>query len=141
MPIFVDTNIFLYALDPRDPRKQALAQQWLVRCWRERTGRTSIQVVNELYVNLARLLGRERRDIAREEARRLLAWRPRPVDEGTLETAWNLQDGADLSHWDSLILASAIEQDCTTLLTEDLQAGRVIGGVAVVDPFAAGAEI
>ena len=57
MPVFVDTNVLIYALDARDKAKQSAAQAWLTRCWRERTGRVSMQVLNEFYANLIRMNG------------------------------------------------------------------------------------
>ncbi|MCY4584238.1 MAG: hypothetical protein OXE50_15805 [Chloroflexi bacterium] len=36
---------------------------------------------------------------------------------------------------DSLIVASALQARCGTLLTEDLQAGQQIGGLVIVNPF------
>src|ERR1022692_4798759 len=52
--VFVDTNIFIYARDSREPLKQGLAEEWLERLWQQRTGRTSVQVLNECYWNLTR---------------------------------------------------------------------------------------
>jgi predicted nucleic acid-binding protein len=34
-----------------------------------------------------------------------------------------------------LIVAAAVEAGCDTLLTEEMQDGRTIGGLTVVDPF------
>ena len=41
----------------------------------------------------------------------------------------------DFSFYDALIVASAIAAGCDTLLTEDLQAGRRIAGMTIVNPF------
>jgi predicted nucleic acid-binding protein len=40
-----------------------------------------------------------------------------------------------ISIWDALILQAARQSGCERLLTEDLQAGAVIGGVRIVNPF------
>ena len=138
MTIFVDTNVLIYALDGRVAVKQAAAQAWLVHCWRTRTGRTSIQVLNEFYVNVVRLMGKSASAQARGEIRNLLAWQPWSVDVATLETAWGIADEAGLSHWDSLVAASAVHQGCEILLSEDMQHGRVIEGVRIVNPFLEG---
>ena len=135
MPIFVDTNILIYALDAREPSKQRVAQDWLSRCWQERSGRISTQVLNEFYVNLVRLNGDAFKVRARAEIRHLMAWNPCPIDTALLETAWNIADEVQISHWDSLIVAAAVQQQCETLLSEDLQDGQVIEGVRVVNPF------
>ena len=37
--------------------------------------------------------------------------------------------------YDALIVTAAIESGCNTLLTEDLQHGRVIQSVRIVNPF------
>ena len=54
--IFVDTNVLVYARDASRPEKQAAAMEWLAQIWREQSGRTSMQVLSELYVTLTRKL-------------------------------------------------------------------------------------
>lgn len=137
MPVFVDTNVLIYALDPRDPAKQLAAQTWMSSLWRERRGRLSLQVLNEFYVNLVRLLGASHRERARTEVRNLYAWQPWPVDEATLDLGWEIADVHGITHWDSLIVASAARQGCETLLSEDLRHGQVIEGVTITSPFVA----
>jgi predicted nucleic acid-binding protein len=40
-PVFVDTNVLIYAVDLADPQKQQAAKSWLAELWRSRNGRTS----------------------------------------------------------------------------------------------------
>ena len=40
-----------------------------------------------------------------------------------------------LSFYDALIVSAAIEAGCDTLFSEDMQHGRSIGGLAIVNPF------
>ena len=47
--VFVDTNVLVYARDPRDPIKQAKAREWIRFLWDEQRGRTSVQVLSEYY--------------------------------------------------------------------------------------------
>lgn len=54
--VFVDTNVLLYAIDSREGSKHQFASDWLGRLWRERTGRTSVQVLSEVFVNATRML-------------------------------------------------------------------------------------
>ena len=137
MPIFVDTNALIYPLDPRNAAKQQAAQSGLARCWQERSGRVSTQVLNEFYVNLVGIKGDELRVRARAEIRHLMAWHPCAIDAIMLETAWGIADDTSISHWDALIVAAALHQGCETLLSEDLQHGQTIEGVRVVNPFRA----
>ena len=44
-----------------------------------------------------------------------------------------------LAFYDALVVASAIEAQCDILYSEDMQHGRSIGGLAIVNPFADGA--
>ncbi|MGA8763761.1 MAG: PIN domain-containing protein [Candidatus Sulfotelmatobacter sp.] len=133
-PVFVDTNVFLYAIDEADPRKQHAARQWRAELWKSRRGRVSFQVLGEFYVNAVRLRPKAR-DEARGEVRDLLAWNPVVADAALLERGWKLQDRYQLSYWDALIVAAAKAANCLYLLTEDLQAGQELEGVEVVNPF------
>jgi len=75
------------------------------------------------------------REDARAEVRDLLAWMPVAVDAFTLERGWKMQDRYQLSFWDALIVAAAVQASCGYLLTEDLQEGQDLDGVIVVNPF------
>jgi predicted nucleic acid-binding protein len=133
-PVFMDANVFIYAHDPAEPVKGARAREWLARLWRERAGRTSVQVLNECYVNVTRKL-RVSPEIVWDEIASYFAWRPLPVDETLLRRAREVERRYHLSWWDSLIVAAAQLQDCLVLLTEDLQDGMVFGTLAVRSPF------
>ena len=54
--LFVDTNVFIYARQAREPAKQRLAEAWIDHAWREQTGRTSVQVLSEYYANVTQRL-------------------------------------------------------------------------------------
>jgi predicted nucleic acid-binding protein len=134
-PCFVDANVFVYARDPRDPRKQERAAQWIDMLWRERLGRTSVQAISEYYAVATRKLGfpAER---AWQYAERYFAWRPIPVDEVLLRRAREIEQRYRLYWWDAMIVAAAQIQECALLLTEDLQDGMTLGSVTVRSPFA-----
>jgi len=53
-----------------------------------------------------------------------------------LESSMGLSQRYSLSHWDSLLIAAAIEAGVETLYTEDLQAGAQYETVKIVNPFA-----
>ena len=52
-----------------------------------------------------------------------------------VERGWYWMDHAQLSYWDSIILASAERLGCSMLLSEDFQTGRSFDGVRVISPF------
>jgi predicted nucleic acid-binding protein len=138
--VFVDTNVLLYAQDPRSPTKQQLASGWLAGCWHRGCGRISTQVLNELYANLRRAAPSLAVADCRALVRRYRAWNPWTVDDTTVDIAWGLQDRASLSYWDALMVAAAQQQGCAALLTEDLQHDQVIDGVRILNPFLVGPE-
>ena len=59
-----------------------------------------------------------------------------PLDEATLDRAAAVAIRCQLSHWDALIVASALLAGCDTLYSEDLQHGQVFDKqLTVVNPF------
>ncbi len=42
---------------------------------------------------------------------------------------------SQLSFWDALIVAASAASGCTTIYSEDLNAGQLIDGVRIVNPF------
>jgi predicted nucleic acid-binding protein len=132
--VFVDTNVFLYALDRADLKKQQAARAWRERLWKNRLGRISFQVLQEFYVKASQKWPGAR-DEARAEVKDLLAWQPVAVDAAILERGWKLQDRYQLSFWDALNAAAAKSVGCRYLLTEDLQTNQDLDGLLVISPF------
>jgi predicted nucleic acid-binding protein len=132
-PVFVDSSVFLYALDKADLKKQQAARNWRAELWKSRRGRLSFQDLGEFYVNAVRLLPKAR-DQARAEVRDLLTWRPVVTDAALLDYGWKIQDRYQLSYWDALVVA-AKTSSCGYLLTEDLRTGQELDGIEVVNPF------
>lgn len=134
--VFVDTNVFVYARQAHEAKKQPVAAQWIDRLWRDQTGRTSMQVLGECYVTLVRRLApAPPRTIAWDYVRSLVAWKPQPTDESVLLRAFEIEQRHHLNWWDCQVVASAQLQGCSVLLTEDLQDGAAYGNVTVRNPF------
>lgn len=134
--VFVDANVFLYAMDEGDPAKMPRAHAWIDSLWKDGLGRTSIQVLSEYYVNLKRMAGAS---LSPEESwrrvARFLLWNPQPVDGSLFLRAREVEQRWRLSWWDSMVVGAAQLQGCALLLTEDLQDGANYGGVMVRSPF------
>ena len=140
-PIFVDTNILVYGRDSGRGAKQQTAAQCLKVLWRERSGRTSVQVLSEYYVTLTQKLkpGLKPED-AWDDVQALMSWDPQPIDGEVLERAREIERRYRTSWWDATIVAAAQMQSCTVLLSEDFQHGMVFGRVTVRNPFVSGVE-
>jgi predicted nucleic acid-binding protein len=134
--VFVDTNVFAYARDPRDPVKQAKARDWIRQLWDGQRGRTSVQVLSEFYAVVTRKFRTAvAHDDAWEEVQSYLAWNPQPINTEVLLCAHEIEGRHRLSWWDCLVVAAARVQGCVLLLSEDMQDGADYGGVIVRSPF------
>jgi predicted nucleic acid-binding protein len=135
---FVDANVLVYTYDPTDLRKREVAAALVDQLWREQSGRTSIQVLNEFYVIVTRKV---EFSVSPEDAWRvveeLFEWNPLPVDVVLLQQAKTIEVRYRLNWWDCLIVAAAQLQSCSILYTEDLHDGAKYGGVRVCNPFVA----
>lgn len=131
---FVDTNVLVYAADEKLPlaRKTIVARELLL----SPDLHYSVQVLNE-FVVVAR--HPKKLNLSKErEQRWLQGWLARPVAELTTTTflrALAIHTRYGLSHWDSLVVASAAELNCTLLYTEDLNHGQDYAGVVAHNPF------
>ena len=129
MKAFFDTNLLIYAVTS-DPKKQRAAD-----CLR-RGGVASVQVLNE-FVQVARR--KLRHDWPRIEFA-LALFRASlddvvPVTLNTHTGAVSLAREHGLSFYDALTVVAALEAGCDTLFSEDMQHGRIIGGLTIVNPF------
>lgn len=136
-PTFVDTNVLVYAYDTDAERRHKIARELLMELWRTRTGVLSTQVLQEFYVTVTRKLPKP---LARTTARDVLEtyqiWPVHSVDAADVLRASELEERAQLSFWDALIIVSAAKAGATRLLTEDLNAGQCVAGVLIENPFA-----
>ena len=97
----------------------------------------STQVLQELYVVATRRLDPPMRPpVARELVALYGEWPTVEVDVPLILAASELGERHGFSFWDALIVEAAKRSGATRLLTEDLQHGRVVGGVRIESPFA-----
>lgn len=134
MSVFVDTNILVYAYDPRNRDKSASAERLLAQLWDDGAGALSTQVLQEFY-NVA--TGKLRLSPAR--ARKIVAnyaeWAAVETTPQLIVSASVLHELHGINFWDALIVEAAVLAGADTLLTEDLQDGRRFGELTVRNPF------
>ena len=140
--VFVDASILIYSEDGADRAKQQAALAWLTVLWRRGLGRTSTQVLNEFYLLATRKIQPPMpAGDARAEVRRYALWQPWQTDHATVESAWAVESRYGFDYWDALVIASAQQQGCDYLVSEDLQHGQQIDSVQVLDPFVVGPDV
>jgi predicted nucleic acid-binding protein len=134
--VFVDTNILIYAHDRDAGDKRQLAASALEKLWAERTGRVSVQVLQEFYVTVTKKLTTPlARAAAREVIRTYSPWVHAPTTPEVIVRATELSELAQLSFWDALIIASAEQVGANLVFSEDLNHGQVVAGVRIVNPL------
>jgi len=134
---FLDTNLLVYAMDPSDSDKQAVALKWLATAHETGNGIVSYQVVQEWFnVVLRKAANPLSLEVAAATYGKLIQplWRIQSSRE-LLSTAIELHQHNHISWWDSLIVGAAIQADCTRIITEDLEDGSVIRNVKIQNPF------
>ncbi len=134
---FLDTNIFVYSFDQTAPEKRQLAKQLIYDALKSQRAVISSQVVQE-FLNVA--LRKFVRPMAPSDAHDYLDIVLMPLclhypSISFYRQALSVQEETGYSFYDSLILTAAIESGCKTLLSEDMQHGRQLHGVEIINPF------
>jgi predicted nucleic acid-binding protein len=130
---FFDTNVLVYAIgqnEARTPAAEALLSSG---------GVVSVHVLNELVSVARRKLGMSWDEVTEALAAiRTLCPSPVPITIETHEAALRIAVEYGYHIYDALVAAAALQANCTTLYSEDLQDGQVIDGrITVRNPFTA----
>ena len=135
--LFIDSNVFIYQLDTRDPRKHAIADRIVGEALAAENACISFQVIQECLNTMLRkaeitldpVTTRLYLDTVLAPLHRV------PSSLGLYRGALDLQRRWKFSFYDSLIVAAALEAGCKQLLSEDLQHGQRIGSLRIENPF------
>jgi len=130
--IFADSNIWLYAFMESESPKKKIAEGLILN----KDVILSTQVVNEICVNLIKKANFTDQNILTLLRNLNEKYAISELYFETLVKGTELRMDYKLSFWDSLIVASALENDCSILYTEDLQAGLIIkNNLSIINPF------
>jgi predicted nucleic acid-binding protein len=136
---FVDTNVWVYAVDEADPVKHARALA-LFAPSPDSDFVVSTQVLIEFYVVVTRKL---RTPLSCDAAQAMVDVMARlpvvPADTQLVVAAMAGSREWGISLWDALIIRAAEVSGCARILSEDMSHGAVYGSVRVENPFLAGA--
>lgn len=129
--VFFDTNVLVYVVGQSDERT-APAEALIAG-----GGVVSVQVLNELASVSRRKLGLTWEEIGEALAAiRTLCPSPVPLTTETHEAALRIAAQYGFHIYDALVAAAALEAECTTLYSEDLQDGQTIDGrLTIRNPF------
>jgi predicted nucleic acid-binding protein len=135
MNCFVDTNLLVYAIDPREQRKRLRMADLLRRLVGSNALVLSPQSLGEFY----RTVTERHRLMPARDARTfvqiLMPSCTAPYDLEVIARAFRMQDTTNYGWWDCMLLAAAAVSGCSFFLSEDMQHGRAIDGMIILDPF------
>ncbi|MDW6022303.1 PIN domain-containing protein [Mesorhizobium sp. BAC0120] len=131
---FIDSNVFLYAAEKGALEKSHQAATWLRYLLGSGVGVANLQVMNEI-TNVLIKRGRMEAEEIFPIVDSYSLFGTTPLSEETVAAARLLHFETSFSWWDCLLLASAIELQCTNFLSEDLQDQRKIRGLTIINPF------
>jgi len=134
---FIDTNIFVYTFDSAARRKRHIATELVRSARRDGLAVISFQVIQE-FCSVA--IRRSEQPPTIEELRSYVRNVMAPLCEvhssiELYDACLDIREQTGYSFYDSLIVAAAAGARCETLYTEDLDHGRSIAGVKIVNPF------
>lgn len=128
--VFIDTNILLYLLS-NDKAKKIVSKEIL-----KSNHNISTQVLNE-FSNISlkkfNLSGFDIIEAIKKISEKTTVF---IFNEETIIDAINLKEKYKLQYYDSLILATALENGCTVLYSEDMQHDQIIENqLKIINPF------
>jgi predicted nucleic acid-binding protein len=128
---FFDSNVLIYAMVSGDPRRER-AQQVVAQ-----GGVISVQVLNEFVAVARRKMRMPWEDVIEAlNSVRILFPSPVAITLDTHEGALKIAQQFGFGIYDAMIAAAALEANCSTLYSEDLQDGQIIDHrLTIRNPF------
>jgi predicted nucleic acid-binding protein len=135
--VYLDTNIFIYAVDKRDSRKHHIARDLVEESVKKGICSFSVQVMAE-WRNV--MIRKFHDQMDNEDRKKFLQWmsehNPLPMTGSLVCRAEDISTRFSISPFDSTHIQSALDSDCQVFLTEDMQDGLVIDGkLRIINPF------
>ena len=134
---FLDNNIFVYSFDSSSPNKQVKAKELIKGALENHTGCISSQVIQE-FINVA--TRKFANPLSIPDCKKYINTVMSPlcevyVDIELYSKALEIMERWQYSFYDSLILASAVQAECSILYSEDLQHKQKINDLVINNPF------
>jgi predicted nucleic acid-binding protein len=134
--VALDSNVLIYAeLEPESEKGRGAATL-ILRAARD--GVISAQVLGEYLRFVQRRVPAVFGQAVRQAAIYQAAFLTPPTTHVTIAKASEMARAHGLQLWDCVVCAASIEAGAKVLLTEDMQDGRMIDGLRLINPFAAG---
>lgn len=132
--VFVDTNLWVYLYSGDDNLKGARVKEIIDLRFGDII--ISTQVLGELYNILTKKKFKsknESKDIIIETSSFFNFYE---IELLTILKAIDININFGYSYWDSMIISSAINENCSILYSEDMQHQQLIENLKIINPFA-----
>lgn len=147
MASLIDTNVLVYAYDPRSPEKQRIASRFL----RQAVIGGDSHLPHQAIIEFVAAVVRPRKDLGGKPLLPLPAANAAVTrmmddfeviypDPEVVRTALAAAATYQLSWYDAHLLAYALVNGLDEIFTEDFEHGRYYGGVRTHDPFLAASD-
>ena len=127
----LDTNVMIYAFGKQDDDRKMIAKEIITKC-----NIISLQVVNEtVYVMLKKF------NFTLSEVETIVQFMKQKfviseLNTYTLDQTIKISAKYGFSFWDSMMIASALNNHCSVLFTEDMQHNQIIEDrLQIINPF------
>lgn len=120
--VFIDTNLWIYLysnMEKGNKIKELIDERY-------ENIIISTQILSEFFCTLTRKGFKSKKEAKEIVIELSENFRVVPIKQNTVISAIDLHLKYGYSYWDSLVVASALENGCKTLFSEDLQSGQLI---------------
>ncbi len=131
---FIDTNVLVYAEASDVPLKQRAALALLKSLYVEGLGVLSTQILQE-YCNVALKKLKLPAQYVRSQLDLYEQFEVVQVTPAIIHAGLDIHQTRSVSFFDAIVLASAHASGCNVIWTEDMNAGEVVNGVSISNPF------
>ena len=129
--VFLDTNVLLYVYSDEEDKKQVSK-----KIFQEQRCLTCMQALNEFCNVCLKKWHFDRKGIEEAIDQIAAGCAILPVSLKTMLGALVLHERYGYSYYDCVMLASALENGCTTIYSEDMSAGQIIEGrLLILNPY------
>jgi predicted nucleic acid-binding protein len=133
--VALDSNLLIYAELEPESEKGTRSAELILRA--ARNGVIPVQVLGEYLRFVQRRVPEAFDDAIRQASIYRAAFLTPPTTDAVIDTASSLARTHRMQLWDCVVCVASAQAGAKVLLTEDMQDGRILDGLRLVNPFVA----
>lgn len=132
--VFLDSNILIYLYSEDEPEKQIVVNELYDKSKCAISTQTLNEFCNVCIKKMKKSVEEVKESLKEIKENSELEF----ISDTTIDNALFLHSKYFYSYWDSLMLSSALEHNCSIIYSEDMQHGQIIENtLKIVNPFVA----